>query len=383
MRRLCLMLALLLLPIGCMPSQNLDDYAYVLNIGAERGTTMPYLLTFLVSAPGEGEEQTGVRNVVISAEARSLSEAVRTLNAAYSSRLSFSRASLLLLGEDLVQDGAQTPLLDLSFGAADLWPNLRVAVCEGSVKETFEGWISQSDPSLRKIKTSVGELMTRAGMTSDIGYSTYLECANDERIDALIAYAGRTEWTLREDSVGNETYPTLGGALLVSSTLASSTAGSAVFDGDRMVGVLDGLHTMAVLMVTDAFQSGELICTAQDGRMIEVKLRRVKRPRMSVENGQATAELFLEADVISPASDPIAEEALTALLETELASMLREVYDALRGMNSDAMGFGREAAKRFSTVEAWEAFDWKAEYRQMPCTFTAHVRLADARGGER
>lgn len=376
MRRLCLILLGIVCLTACIPSQNLDEYAYVLNVGAERGTTMPYLVTFLVSAPGEGTEQTEISNIVISAEARTFSEAVQTLNAAYPSRLSFSRASLLLLSEDLVREGGQTPFLDFSFGAPDLWQNLRIAVCEGSVQDTFEGWTSDTDPSLRKIKTSVGELSSRSALTADIGYSTYLECVRDGRIDALVTYAGKNEWTLRKDMVGEETYPYLGGSLLVSSILSTSTAGSAVFDGDRMVGVLDGQHTMAAFLVIGAFQSGQLLCTLSDGTVMQLQLKRIRRPKIGLSDRQASAKVYLEADLIAPQTLPMTGEELIRFLKAYLEQMLQRVYLALRAANSDAMGFGRAAVKQFRTVEEWEAYDWKAAYRNTEAEFTVHIRLA-------
>ncbi len=41
MRRIGLILFLPLMLFGCMQSKNIDEYAYVLNVGVERGTTMP------------------------------------------------------------------------------------------------------------------------------------------------------------------------------------------------------------------------------------------------------------------------------------------------------------------------------------------------------
>ncbi len=376
MRRIVLVLCLLILCTGCMHSKNLDEYAYVLNVGVERGTTMPFLVTVLVSVPGTGSEQTKVQNVVLSAEARTLSEAVETLNAAYPSRLSFSRASLLVLHKDLVRDGAQTAFLDVSFGKMDLWPNLRMVICDEAVKETMEGWISDADPSLRKIKTSVGELALRSGLLADTGYSEYAECVRDRRIDALIAYAGQTEWTVKEDMVGGETYPYLGGALLIDGGLSTSTAGSAVFDGDRMVGVLNGQHTMAVLMVRDAFESGELLCTLPDGQPMSVRLYRVRRPKIRLSGGAASVTVYLEADMIAPESVEMSSEDWKAYVCAVLEQRFSRVFSALREANSDAMGFGRFAAKRFHRAEDWEAYDWKAAYRSLTATFKVELKLA-------
>ncbi|MBQ1821351.1 MAG: hypothetical protein II117_07105 [Clostridia bacterium] len=376
MRRFRLILfCLALLTFGCMQSKNIDEYAYVLNVGVERGTTMPYLVTFLVSVPG-GTEEIKVTNEVISAEARSFSEAYETLNAAYPSRLSFSRASLLVIGEELARNGGQTTFLDFAFGKPDLWPNLRVVVAKEPLRDVFEGWVSDADPSLRKIKTAVGDLSQASGITADAGYGMYLEAISDDRFDAMLAYAGANEYGLREDLVGNEAYPYVGGSLLVDSLLSTSTAGSAVFDGDRMVGILDGRHTMEVLMVTDAFRRGELGFTAPDGQTLRVTVYRVRAPKIRLGNGTAEVELFLEADPFEPETVPMRSEELKAFLAEQLAAELNAVFSTIQSVNSDVMGFGRFAAKRFVRVSDWERYDWKSDYRTLSVTFSVTVTLS-------
>lgn len=383
MRR-CLLICFALLfacGAGCVHSKNLDEYAYVLNIGAEPGTTMPYRVTFLVSVPGGGTEDTTVKNAVLSAEARTFSEAAETLNAAYPGRLSLSRASMLVLHEDLVKTGAQTAFLDFAFGKPDLYENLRVAVVKGPIRDVFEGVISEADPSLRKIKTAVGELSRKSGLTADVGYSAYLEAVEDDRFDAMLAYAGVNEWTLSPDLVGDGAYPYVGGALLIESPLKTSTAGSAVFDGDRMVGVLDGQHTMSVLMVTDAFRRGERMFTLPDGRALVVTLYRVKAPRIELSGNTASVRLFLEADLLDPKTVPMDSASFKAYLSAALEADLSAVLEALQRVGSDAMGFGRFAAKQFSRVKDWETYDWKARYRSLSVTFSVSVGLAhDPRG---
>ena len=381
MRRILLILFCLIPLLGCMQSKNIDEYAYVLNVGVERGTTMPYLVTALVSVPG-GTEDTKVENVVVTAEARSFSEAYETLNAAYPSRLSFARASLLAIGEDLARDGAQSAFLDFSFGKPDLWPNLRVVVVKPPIREVFEGWVTEADPSLRKIKTAVGDLANESGMAADAGYSTYLEAVGDKRFDAMLAYAGVNEYGLTEDLVGGEAYPYVGGSLLVESALKTSTAGSAVFDGDRMADVLDGRHTMEVLMVTDAFRKGEMHFTQPDGRTLRAALYRMRAPKIRLGHGTATVNLFLEADVLEPTSLPMERNALKRFLAEQIEAELSQVLTALQGVDSDAMGFGRFRAKQFRSASEWEACDWKSEYRELKVTFSVTLMLSHDPKGE-
>lgn len=376
MRRLCLiLLTLLLLPLGCMQSKNIDEYAYVLNVGVERGTTLPYLVTLLVSVPG-GTEEIKVQNEIISAEARTFSEAYETLNAAYPSRLSFSRASLLVIGEDLAKTSGQTDFLNFAFGKPDLWPNLRVVVAKGPIRDVFDGWLSDADPSLRKIKTAVGDLSRSSGLTADVGYGAYLEAISDDRFDAMIAYAGSNEYGIGEDLVNNEAYPYVGGSLLIESLLKTTTAGSAIFDGDRMAGILDGRHTMEVMMVTDAFRRGELGFTLPDGQTLRVTVYRMRAPKIRLGDGTAEVELFLEADPFEPETVPMRSEELKAFLAEQLAAELNAVFSAIRGVNSDVMGFGRFAAKRFIRASDWEKYDWKAQYRTLSVSFSVSLILS-------
>ncbi|MBR0507759.1 MAG: hypothetical protein IJJ86_04040 [Clostridia bacterium] len=378
MRRVCLMLLLLalLLPTGCMQSRNLDEYAYILNVGVERGTTMPYHVTFLVSVPNAGTEEALVKNVVIGAEARTLSEAVETLNAAYPGRLSFSRASLLVLHEDLARAGEQGAFLDFSFGKTDLWQNLRVAVSRDPIRELFEGWTSETDPSLRKIKTAAGDLARESGVTADVGYDEYLEAVSDKRYDAMLAYAGVSEYALTEDLVGGEAYPYVGGSLLSEGLLKTAGVGCAVFDGERMVGILSGRHVTAVLMVTDAFRRAELLFPLPDGTPMSVALYRVRAPKITMNENGARAELFLEAEPVSPQSTGMEREELKAFLSERIESELKAVLSALQRVNSDAMGFGRYAVRRFKSTEEWEAYDWKATYRTLNVTFSVKLMLS-------
>ncbi|MBQ4423706.1 MAG: hypothetical protein II872_05240 [Clostridia bacterium] len=374
--RLTLTLLILLLATGCVRSRNLDEYAYILNVGVERGTTMPYLVTFLVSVPNAGTEESAVKNVVIDAEARTLSEAVETLNAAYPGRLSFSRSSLLVIHEDLARTGEQTAFLDFSFGKSDLWQNLRVVVSKDPVRGVFEGWVTETDPSLRKIKTAAGDLASASGITADVGYDEYLEAVVDKRYDAMLAYAGETEYALETDLVGGDAYPYLGGSLLTEDLLKTSVAGCAVFDGDRMVGVLNGRHTMAVRMVTDAFERGELLLTLPDGTPMSVVLYRVRAPKITLTGENARVELYLEADPVSPEYTGMGRAERKAFLKERIEAELDAVFSALQRVNSDAMGFGRFAAMRFKSAEDWEAYDWKADYRTLSVSFSVTVMLS-------
>ncbi len=55
------------------------------------------------------------------------------------------------------------------------------------MRGVFEGWVTETDPSLRKIKTAAGDLASASGITADVGYAEYLEAVVDKRYDAMLA----------------------------------------------------------------------------------------------------------------------------------------------------------------------------------------------------
>ena len=78
---------LLLLPLlgGCLRGVPLDRYCYVLDLGVERGATMPYRFVFLLNedTAGSGEDGGGRGQVsMVSAEERSLFAAIDALSGA-------------------------------------------------------------------------------------------------------------------------------------------------------------------------------------------------------------------------------------------------------------------------------------------------------------
>ena len=143
-----------------------------------------------------------------------------------------------------------------------------------------------------------------------------------------------------------------------------------------MVGVLNGRHTMAVRMVTDAFERGELLLTLPDGTPMSVVLYRVRAPKITLTGENARVELYLEADPVSPEYTGMGRAERKAFLKERIEAELDAVFSALQRVNSDAMGFGRFAAMGFKSAEDWEAYDWKADYRTLSVSFSVTVMLS-------
>ncbi len=151
--------------------------------------------------------------------------------------------------------------------------------------------------------------------------------------------------------------------------------GSALFNGDRMIGKLDGHETRMMLLAKGNFQRG--IFTIQDpkvpARIIPIELQLSRKPEIKINFEGAVPVIFLalelEGDILAiqsrinyekPDMMPLLEKAV----ESHLKKSLDEVISKCQALNCDAFFFGRTAVRQFWTIEEWEAYNWNKHFRE-------------------
>ena len=90
--------------------------------------------------------------------------------------------------------------------------------------------------------------------------------------------------------------------------------------------------------------------------------------------------MFLEASVHRKPEDASPEEMnewITNTLPKLITERISEVFGKCRTAGSDAMRFGTEAVKLFSTAEDWESFGWKEQYLRLDPVFSVNVSNVD------
>ena len=114
MRRLTAILLALLSFCGCLSKGDAAHHIYVLSFGVESGDTFAYRIVLLAAMPKAGSEEGATLSTeVLAAEARTLFEAIETLNAGLPMTLRFSRTALILLSEPLAREGEIERLLEI------------------------------------------------------------------------------------------------------------------------------------------------------------------------------------------------------------------------------------------------------------------------------
>ncbi len=369
---------------GCLQAHSVDQYGYVLAIGFDVGKTLPYEITLVLQKSEQtGDSQKSVSYDTVSAECRSLFEAIETVTGNLPFQLDFARARLLGFSREIAQqEGAMEKLLDISFAELRFRYNANLFISFSTAKEALESLKSGFDPSLSKIQKDLVNHSRESGLIPSANLTRFFESMEGKAYHIALPLCGvepETPMMRTMDSVGEREYAYIGGSLLIDSDMKTGLAGSAIFAGSRMVGVLDGQHTQLLLLASGDFTEGRVRMKGLNGEEMSVYLRTGGKPERSITLGERLrAEITVKviADVEMPGTIIKNEAAaLERHIKETLEAQFPPVFETCRSLGSDVFGLGALAVTHFSDTKAWEAYDWRAAYANAEAVFHVDIRL--------
>lgn len=151
--------------------------------------------------------------------------------------------------------------------------------------------------------------------------------------------------------------------------------GSALFNGDKMVGELNGDETRVVMMSKGKFTRGfyAIPDPQKPDSAITLEVRQEKKPEINVrfEGDRPILDLKieLEGDIVAIQSTVNYESTkLKPLVEQQFKEFIKGQIDRTikkcQELKTDVFGygFGLSVAKKFATIQEWEAYNWKGRF---------------------
>ena len=373
-RHLCLSLclALLLALNACLPALPPEQYIYVLHIGIARGEEQPYEVFLLVNqaGPGTGEENASSLQT-LSAAVHNLPEAAVVLSAGMPFQLNFSRASLLVLSQELAQSGEIPEIMDIALPKLGLSPYMNLSITQSDMDALFKGMLCESDPALSKLTLNRKVSYQLEGMTVNNSLAQLTESRQSRAFDMLYTLMNVKGEGVQRDMVGEESHVYLAGSLPMQSAIDTEAMGTAAFSGDKMVGLLSGGHTMMLLMGTGAFQSGRLILPLA-GETVPITLHSAGKPKVQLSGESAIVSVSLKADVEKPSlRDRLGAAELERLIGEAIAEEMAQVFAAVQAADADVFGFGKTAIKQ--NAGGRDAETWRKTYPKLRASFSVRV----------
>lgn len=396
---ICLILCVCILCTltGCYDSVEVNDLAYTVTVGLDKGKEDTILVTFQFVLPnglgggsgssggessggssgGGGEEETPSGIKIITVEAATISNAIEIANDFLSKKVSLSHAVMVIMGMDFAKENLDTYWKEI-FMSNDFNPDMYVAVCKEDAKSFIEKinpkldvnpaeYLEYTINSKSTVMTTTGniyEIFTRTLSDSGDAYATM--CAISENKENI-----KDENDLSADDVASEQYTA--GNLPKAGGPETEFVGLAVFSNQEFVGDLTASESWMVIATEGKLESKSKTIEdpEKDGAYIGATLEQEVNPKIKVDTSSdvpvISVRLPFTADIYSVQSEKATSHAdydkivkhLTAQLEAEFQAF----YEKLAGeYHSDILRFGMFAKKNFSTIQEWEAYNWREKY---------------------
>lgn len=417
-KKFCFVLAAVLLSVflvSCYDKHEIDEMAYVIAVGFDKGTTNYLKMTLEFAIPGKsGAGQSsggdggssagggeGKATSITTVEVPSIYSGVNMANTYISKQINFSQAKIVVFSEELAREGIQKYIHAMIRGR-EFRGNMHVAVARGSAEDYIKNVTSKLELDLSKYYEMEMDAFKYTGFTANtqlINFYLFEECSCREGYATLVGvnkYRNSSEITSEKSTYRDKgrDYPLEGdfyaGDLPKISDTKSELMGLAVFLGDKMVGELDGEETTYQLMLYGTFVQADMTFPdpMKKDSFIVLNVKPSRKPKQYTEivNGkpQISAAVKLEADIVSLQSGINYESTGNMkTLENSVQDFLKKgmlrFLNKTKAMNSDVCGFGRNLKMRYLLQNDWTKVHWLDKYKDS--SFNVSVDLKIRRPG--
>ncbi|MBV4415671.1 Ger(x)C family spore germination protein [Clostridium tyrobutyricum] len=370
---------------GCYDSIEIDDKVYPILIGIDKGISNKIILTIQYpiyhSGDNNGSQETGKGNIN-SIEAPSIIEACEMLNAVVSRKITLQHVKAFVFSEDVAVKGIGQYISAIK-RYREVRSTVNIIVSRGRAEDFIKNNQSIIGPSVSKMTELQLSQSNRVGYFPEESFFKFYKEMLSTYQQPVAAYASVNELhNIRNES--NQTgmdniMPGKGfkpGDIPIKSKTGRQFGGTAIFDGDKMVGYLDTYETRYYLMVKGKFQSG--IVTVDDPKEskypVIIFLKSTRRPKVNTvfKDGKPIINVNIKMDGdIEAIQSGVSYENLTNIGDLEnkikqfiLDGMVNTVRKTQIEYNTDVFGFGHSAAKNFKTIQQWENYNWLKHYKE-------------------
>ena len=367
---------------GCNGARELDQRANVVAMGldtAEQEGMTRVSYQFAVPQIEAGKDDASKAAVIVTNTAPSLAEGLNLLNSEVALQPVLAHVKVIVVGEELARRGI----------ANVLGPFMRYREYRGSMfvvvtRGTAKNFLEKNKPlfvvSMAKYYEEMITSWQESGyflQTTLHQYYTRLKNKSGQPYISLIAInsgSGEGEISTRKVPGGKiEGYRA--GDLPRSGGNVAEFAGTAIFDGDKMVGTLSTIETRMLAMLLGNYSNGFIVVEdpLEPKSTINVNLHLGSKPKISVvlveDHPVIHVSILLEGEISSiPSGINYEEESYLDLLEAQVSNVytqeMMNFSKHTQELNADVAGFGYYLRPAFQSNKEYENYKWNEKYSQ-------------------
>lgn len=374
--KITLVFLISILLTGCWDSYELEEQAYVVAIGIDKGGNDNINVTFQIANPQVGSsDRANADNEppyeIITLSAPDKISARDLANISVSRRITFSHSKNFIISEEI----AKSDMLISFFEAMIRDPQMPRNVGLIISKEKASEFISNNNPKLEtrphKHYEFMGERYKETGLVPISTISKFIQRTEEDAGGFLAIYAtiGKTDPKTdgREDKYEAGEVDTKGGNPI-------QMIGSAVLKEGRMIGSLTGEETRLTLLMRPHTKANRWFATYPDpienGKHITTRLIQTKRPKIDVNISKDIPKIDVEVPItyqlllIRSFIDYVEnQEILEKAIEEYLDKAAKELIEkSQKELEADIFQWSLAARKEFLSIPEWDEYNWMEKF---------------------
>ncbi|MGI6112863.1 MAG: Ger(x)C family spore germination protein [Mahellales bacterium] len=382
---MCLLIALS--TAGCFDSNEVDDLAYIVSIGVDKGEvdrvrlTVQYATFSQSVGGGGGIEGESDGTMIVTIDCPSLYTGLDMLSTSTSRRFNLFHIKYFVVSKEMAQQGEMDRYINALIRYNEIRRNMFIFVSRGKARDfILENKPVLGDDIIKTIELAM-EQAYRTGLIPYINIGRFndaLKSTTHQPVSVLVskndfkglmeqAHIPRGEVSGGHHKAGE--VPRRGG-------VKAELMGTAVFNGGTMVGELKGDETRVFMMITGEYKRGFL--TIPDPQkpddIIVLDVRDARRPTIKTDlsgnSPRIEVLIRLEGNIVSTQSkinyesddlQPILERAFEQEIKGRMDRLIAKTQKTFK---SDIFNFGKYVSREFATIQQWEEYNWLGRYPQ-------------------
>ena len=363
-KSIILLFIILLLPLffltGCSEDTSIENLAYVIAIGIDKGENNLLKLSLQFATPesassGNGSSGSSSESTITTADCSSIDSGINLINSYISKKINLSHCKVVVFSEELAADGIGDEIYTL-INNIQMRPDCHVIVSKCDASD----FLNNSKPVLVNLVARYYEIVLSSGEYSGYSYAIKLNdfyCDLKDSCTQPVAILGgiNTDSTHYVDP--NANYIDIDGSYKAGEALVKDKnnleiLGLAVFNQDKLVGELNGLQTLSYLLIKGKLQD----CIIN----IDIYL------------SADIASLSGNADYTSSQNIDIINSYANSYLEAHINEYL---YKTSKDFKSDINGFGRKLLPHYARLQDFEQLHWLENYKNAFFIVNVHTTV--------
>ena len=367
--------------MGVNSINAIDNLAYVVSIGFDIKESGKLELSFQIAVPsgtnssGSSSSQSS-SSIINSVECNSIETGINLVNSYLGKKLNLSHCKAIVFSEEIATMGIGEYLYTL-INNIEIRPTCNVIISRCDAKY----FLNNSKPMLEQLSSKYYEVASTAeratGYTTDTTLQEFFSSLTDTFGEAYAILGSVNDGGIKssnsDPTTGNDNN-TIASETPIDSQKNIETLGLAVFKGDKLVGELNGLESIAHLTIKNNLKNATISIPSpfESTNFIDLYITKSKcKTKVSIINGTPyiRPSISIETRIISMSDDykylneeniDLIEKYATKYVETYIYDYL---YKTAKEFKSDISSFGRFIVSDFLTWDEWDKYNWLDNYQ--------------------